>query len=87
MYLVNNTSGQIRYPKGTNRKASHSGKFFVIDAVTDFAPSAVIFSSNQRGQIVFSDIGIFLWIASVVIACYYRGFAEVFRVYLVPYLW
>ncbi|KAF8067845.1 oleoyl phosphatidylcholine desaturase [Lyophyllum atratum] len=71
LYLVQNTSGQPRYPKGTNH----------------FSPTSLIFSPHQHGQIVWSDFGIFLWLAAIVAGCFYWSFAVVFRVYLVPYLW
>ncbi|TFY73254.1 hypothetical protein EWM64_g10758 [Hericium alpestre] len=71
MYLIRNASGQKRYPRGT----SH------------YNPNAIIYAPHQFGQIVISDIGILLWIATLVLWTMNRGFAEVFRVYLVPYLW
>lgn len=70
-YLLTNASGQRRYPKGTNH----------------FDPSAVMFTPKQWGQIILSDIGIFLWFGGVSAWIYYKGFAEVFCLYLVPYLW
>ncbi|GLB39163.1 putative acid desaturase [Lyophyllum shimeji] len=71
LYLLYNTSGQLRYPEGTNH----------------FNPKSVIFSPHHHGQIVWSDFGIFVWLAAIVAGCYYWSFAVVFRVYLVPYLW
>ncbi|PCH40283.1 delta12-fatty acid desaturase [Wolfiporia cocos MD-104 SS10] len=71
MYIGTNASGQKRYPSGTNH----------------FKPSAVMFAPHHRDQILISDLGIVFWLAAVITAIYYRGFAEVFRVYLVPYLW
>jgi len=71
MHLITNASGQKRYPSGSNH----------------FNPSAVMFKPSQYGQVVMSDIGVVLWLGGVIAACYYRGFSEVFRVYLVPYLW
>jgi omega-6 fatty acid desaturase / acyl-lipid omega-6 desaturase (Delta-12 desaturase) len=71
LYLVRNASGQKRYPKGTNH----------------FNPNAVMFKPHQRDQIIMSDVGIFLWLAAVAGSIYYFGFATVFRLYLVPYLW
>ncbi|RDB27577.1 Delta(12) fatty acid desaturase [Hypsizygus marmoreus] len=71
LYLVYNTAGQPRYPKGTNH----------------FLPSSIIFAPHQRGQIVWSDFGIFLWLAAIVASCQYWSFAVVFRVYLLPYIW
>ncbi|THH30039.1 hypothetical protein EUX98_g4144 [Antrodiella citrinella] len=71
MYLITNASGQRRYPAGTNH----------------FNPSAIMFSARQWGAIILSDIGIFLWMGVLGTWIYYRGFAEVFRLYLAPYLW
>ncbi|KAG6812198.1 hypothetical protein H0H92_003934 [Tricholoma furcatifolium] len=71
LYLLYNTAGQPRYPKGTNH----------------FKPSSIIFSPHQRGQILWSDFGIFLWLAAIVAGCFHWSFPVVFRVYLVPYLW
>jgi omega-6 fatty acid desaturase (delta-12 desaturase) len=70
-YLTTNAAGQMRYPKGTNH----------------FSPTGVLFAPHQYGQIVLSDIGILLWLASLATWTYYKGFAEVFTLYLVPYLW
>ncbi|EMD39805.1 hypothetical protein CERSUDRAFT_112068 [Gelatoporia subvermispora B] len=70
-YITINASGQKRYPPNTNH----------------FDPSAVLFAPHHREQVLVSDIGIVLWLAAVVAGIYYKGFAEVFRVYLVPYLW
>jgi omega-6 fatty acid desaturase / acyl-lipid omega-6 desaturase (Delta-12 desaturase) len=53
----------------------------------DFDPKAVMFAPHQYGLIILSDIGILLWLAGVSTWMYYRGFAEVFTLYLVPYLW
>ncbi|KAJ6484376.1 fatty acid desaturase-domain-containing protein [Mycena vitilis] len=71
MYLVWNTSGQVRYPKNTNH----------------FSPSSIIFGAHQHSQIVLSDLGIFIWLALIVISCFHWSFGTVLRVYLVPYLW
>ncbi|OSD07329.1 hypothetical protein PYCCODRAFT_1430581 [Trametes coccinea BRFM310] len=70
-YLLWNASGQSRYPKDT----SH------------FKPTAVMFRPDQRGQIIISNVGIMLWMAGITMAISQWGFFEVFRVYLVPYLW
>ncbi|KAJ7039747.1 fatty acid desaturase-domain-containing protein [Mycena alexandri] len=70
-YLLFNTAGQVRYPKGTNH----------------FSPASIIFSAHQHSQIVLSDLGIFLWLALILLSCYHFSFFAVFRVYLVPYLW
>ena len=50
-------------------------------------PAAVMFAPHQYGQILLSDVGIFLWLAVVATFIYYKGFFDVFRVYLVPYVW
>lgn len=71
MYLLTNASGQKRYPKGT----SH------------FVPKPPLFAPHQHGQVLVSALGVFIWAAALIAWTYYRSFAEVFRVYLVPYLW
>ncbi|KAJ7432892.1 oleoyl phosphatidylcholine desaturase [Mycena galericulata] len=71
MYLIRNTGGQTRYPKGTNH----------------FSPSSVVFAKHHYSQIVISDLGIFIWLGLIVLSSYYWSFATVFRVYLVPYIW
>ena len=53
----------------------------------DFDPAAVMFRPDQRGQIIISNVGILLWMAGVGYSISQWGFFEVFRVYLVPYLW
>jgi omega-6 fatty acid desaturase (delta-12 desaturase) len=53
----------------------------------DFDPNAVMFNDNQRGQIILSDIGVVLWLAAICYSINLFGFFEVFRLYLVPYLW
>jgi omega-6 fatty acid desaturase (delta-12 desaturase) len=70
-YLVMNAAGQKRYPGGTNH----------------FDPNAVMFKKHQWMDIVVSDVGILLWIGAMATFGYYQGFLELFRVYLVPYLW
>jgi omega-6 fatty acid desaturase (delta-12 desaturase) len=70
-YLIRNASGQVRYSKGTNH----------------FQPTSVIFAPHQYNQILLSDIGVALWIGGLAAWVYTRGFSEVFRLYLVPYLW
>ncbi|KAF7365287.1 Oleoyl phosphatidylcholine desaturase [Mycena venus] len=71
LYLMFNSSGQPRYPAGTNH----------------FTPKAIMFAPHQWGQIIISDIGIFLWVAALATSVYTWGFATVFRVYGAPYLW
>ncbi|KAF5382612.1 hypothetical protein D9615_002968 [Tricholomella constricta] len=70
-YIILNASGQRRYPKGTNH----------------FRPSAAMFKPHHFSQIIISDLGIILWAAAVGYSIYEYGFANVFRLYLVPYLW
>ncbi|KAF9221503.1 hypothetical protein BS17DRAFT_711120 [Gyrodon lividus] len=70
-YLIRNASGQKRYPRGTNH----------------FNPDAVMFGPHQRGAVVLSDVGILLWMAGLAGSIYTFGFLDVFRLYLVPYLW
>jgi omega-6 fatty acid desaturase (delta-12 desaturase) len=70
-YLMLNASGQTRYPEGTNH----------------FTPNAVMFGPHQRDQIYISVAGIALWLAGIGTWIYYKGFLEVFTLYLVPYLW
>ncbi|KAG5642154.1 hypothetical protein DXG03_003558 [Asterophora parasitica] len=70
-YIIVNASGQRRYPKGTNH----------------FKPSSVMFKPHQWADIIISDLGILLWAAAIGYSIYEFGFATVFRLYLVPYLW
>jgi len=70
-YLIRNASGQRRYPRGSNH----------------FNPTAVMFAPHQYGQILWSNFGVALWLAAIMTWSYYRGLTEVFRLYLVPYLW
>lgn len=46
-----------------------------------------MFRPHQRGQIIISNIGIMLWLGAIGVAINKFGFLEVFRTYLVPYLW
>ncbi|KAJ6631060.1 fatty acid desaturase-domain-containing protein [Mycena sp. CBHHK59/15] len=78
-YLLFNTAGQARYPKGTNLSSAYPPH--------RLPPSSIIFARHQWNQIVLSDLGIFLWLALIVLACNHYSFATVLRVYLVPYLW
>jgi len=70
-YLVRNASGQKHYPDGANH----------------FNPNAAMFVPHQYGAIIVSDIGILLWLVGVIGSVYKFGFWDVFRLYLVPYLW
>ena len=55
--------------------------------LSDFTPTAVMFAPHHYWQVIWSDIGVILWLAGVATAIYTYGFANVFTVYLVPYLW
>ncbi|TRM61050.1 fatty acid desaturase-domain-containing protein [Schizophyllum amplum] len=70
-YIIRNASGQKRYPKGTNH----------------FNPASPMFGENHYNQIMISNAGIIIWMTVIGTWIYQRGFAEVFRLYLVPYLW
>ncbi|KAJ7601081.1 delta-12 fatty acid desaturase protein [Mycena floridula] len=70
-YIGMNASGQRRYPPGTNH----------------FTPKAVMFAPHHHAQVVISNIGMLLWIGGIGVAIHSKGFLEVFRTYLVPYLW
>ena len=47
----------------------------------------MIFSPSQWGQIVISDIGTLFWVVGLYYSINKFGFFEVFRTYVVPYLW
>jgi omega-6 fatty acid desaturase (delta-12 desaturase) len=70
-YLMFNSSGQKRYPSGTNH----------------FKPSSTMFSPNQWSQIIISDVGVVFWLVALYYSIGKFGFFEVFRTYLLPYLW
>ncbi|KAF7291577.1 Oleoyl phosphatidylcholine desaturase [Mycena chlorophos] len=72
LYLCINASGQARYPKWVTNH---------------FNPNSAIFSAHHFGQVLVSDVGVFLWIAGLVAATRTWGFGTVFVVYGVPYLW
>ena len=46
-----------------------------------------MFRPDHYGQIIISNVGILLWFGAVGYSISQWGFFEVFRVYLVPYLW
>ncbi|KAK0522444.1 hypothetical protein OC834_006276 [Tilletia horrida] len=73
LYLLKNSSGQLHYPKGTNH----------------FNPDAIIFDARHRNQVIVSDIGIGLVLSGLAAWGLLSpgGFGEVFRYYIVPYLW
>lgn len=74
LYLIKNTSGQSHYPAGTNH----------------FHPESVIFDSRHRMQVIASDIGLAITCGALYVWGAYlapKGFVDVARYYLVPYLW
>ncbi|KZP03806.1 fatty acid desaturase [Athelia psychrophila] len=71
VYLLMNAEGQQRYPKFTNH----------------FKPTSVMFAPHQYNDIVISDLGILIWLGTIVASICVYGFGPVFRNYLVPYLW
>jgi len=73
LYLLKNSSGQLHYPKGTNH----------------FNPDAIIFDARHRNQVIVSDIGLAITVSALAAwgLTSPGGFGEVFRYYLVPYLW
>ena len=60
---------------------------FDLQFAKDFTPSAVMFAPHHYGQIIMSVVGVLLWLTAIGVGIYYKGFLEVFRTYLVPYLW
>jgi omega-6 fatty acid desaturase (delta-12 desaturase) len=71
MYLLQNASGQLHYPKGTNH----------------YNPDSIIFDARHRSQILISDLGLAITLSALGAWAYYRGMGEVVRYYLIPYLW
>ena len=70
LYLIRNASGQLHYPPRTNH----------------FQPSSVIFRARDASNIILSDIGIAITMATLVYWGVQRGFTEVLAVYVLPYL-
>jgi len=46
-----------------------------------------MFAPHQFGQVILSNISILLWLGTLATWVYQSGFPQVFRLYLVPYLW
>jgi len=69
-YLAVNASGQLHYPPGTNH----------------FKPSSIIFRPDHWAQVIWSDIGLFLVLSALGTWTYFRGFQEVFVLYVIPWL-
>lgn len=70
LYLIQNSSGQAHYPKGTNH----------------FNPDAIIFDKRHRSQIIISDIGIALTIGAIALAAHLTSFRDVVAYYGIPYI-
>jgi len=71
LYLFSNASGQFHYPTGTNH----------------FNPKSFMFDKRHRRQIVASDIGLIIALASLSYWTYSRGILEVIKFYGIPYLY
>lgn len=73
LYLVQNSSGQLHYPRGTNH----------------LSPGSVIFDARHRGQIIASDLGVAAMAGVLVVAARLapHGWWDVVRYYIVPYMW
>lgn len=46
-----------------------------------------MFRPDHRRQLIVSNVGIMIWASAIGMAITQWGFFEVFRVYLIPYLW
>lgn len=53
----------------------------------DFQPSSVIFKPHQAPQVILSTIGVGIWAAAIAWSINVWGFVNVFKIYLVPYIW
>ena len=53
----------------------------------DFNSNSPMFMPHHQGQVTISLVGVLLWLTGISTWIYYKGFWEVFRLYLVPYLW
>jgi omega-6 fatty acid desaturase (delta-12 desaturase) len=71
LYIITNATGQRNYPRFTNH----------------FLPKAPLFAPHQYMGVLQSDFGIVLWLIAVVYSIKTFGFLNVFRIYLMPYLW
>ncbi|KAM5531366.1 hypothetical protein V8D89_014959 [Ganoderma adspersum] len=69
-YLFINVSGQKRYPKWTNH----------------FDPNSILFTREQWGVVMMSNVGILAMVAIVRLACITWGAASVIRLYGIPWL-
>ncbi|KAG8949754.1 hypothetical protein FRC04_008294 [Tulasnella sp. 424] len=71
LYLIQNVTGQRSYPRFTNH----------------FVPGKPLFAAHHLNEVLISDIGVFIWAASILYSIKVYGFLSVFRIYLLPYLW
>ncbi|PIL29228.1 hypothetical protein GSI_09277 [Ganoderma sinense ZZ0214-1] len=69
-YLLINVSGQKRYPKWTNH----------------FDPNSILFTREQWGVVMMSNVGILAMVAIVRLACITWGAASVIKLYGIPWL-
>lgn len=53
----------------------------------DLNSDSPMFSPHHQTQVTISIVGVLLWLTGISTWIYYKGFWEVFRLYLVPYLW
>ncbi|KAG8900265.1 hypothetical protein FRB99_006165 [Tulasnella sp. 403] len=71
LYLIRNATGQRSYPRFTNH----------------FVPTGPLFAPHQYRDIVVSDIGVLIWAGALAYSISTWGFLNVFKVYILPYLW
>ena len=77
---------------GIPRAATVRAIFFLssvhrLKLFADFNADSPMFMSHHRFQVFISTVGILLWLAGIAGSIYVWGFLDVFRVYLIPYLW
>jgi len=70
-YLIRNSTGQRKYPDGTNH----------------FSPSSILFRPQHKWQILASDIGVLAVMAGLTYWSIKRSFLEMFATYFIPYLY
>lgn len=46
-----------------------------------------MFMQHHRSQVFISSVGILLWLSGLGASIYVWGFLDVFRIYVIPYLW
>ncbi|THH18379.1 hypothetical protein EW146_g2583 [Bondarzewia mesenterica] len=69
-YLLFNTLGSLRYPRGTNH----------------FYPSSALFKANEYSKIVVSNAGLILVTSLLMRYTSLHGFLALFKHYILPYL-